>query len=83
MSGKKKVLVTFNKETIQLPLEDDGTLSLSTLKGAFSNAVGLFYINAEGNKEGLQILEGHIHINKDVAEYEVRVDQSKKNCFEI
>lgn len=50
------------EEPIELPLEDDGTLLLSTLTGQFPGASGLKYRNP-GSKSmrGVRLADGRMH----------------------
>uniref|UniRef100_A0A6M2DRS8 Putative rna-binding protein musashi/mrna cleavage and polyadenylation factor i complex n=1 Tax=Xenopsylla cheopis TaxID=163159 RepID=A0A6M2DRS8_XENCH len=49
-------------EVIELPLEQDGTLLLSTLTGQFDNALGLKYRHPESKAmRGIRIAEGKLH----------------------
>lgn len=51
-----------NEEPIELPIEDDGTLLLSTLAAQFPVACGLKYRNPEtGNFRGIRLVEGKLH----------------------
>lgn len=73
MSTIKHVIVEYNEEKYKLQLEQDGTLSLDTLKGCIHGADGLFFIGPEGIKEFARINNGKIYIDQNVNIYEVRV----------
>lgn len=49
-------------ETIELPIEDDGTLLLSTLQAQFAGTSGLKYRNPVTNAtRGIRLSEGRLH----------------------
>ena len=49
-------------EPIELPVEDDGTVLLSTLLAQFPGACGMKYRNPEtGGFRGLRLVENRIH----------------------
>jgi len=51
-----------NEEPIELPVEDDGTVLLSTLLAQFPGACGMKYRNPEtGGFRGLRLVENRIH----------------------
>ena len=51
-----------NEEPIEIPTEEDGTLSLSTLVAQFPGTCGLKYRNPEtGNLRGVRLVEGTLH----------------------
>lgn len=57
-----QVAEEFNDEPIELPLEDDGTLLLSTLQGQFPGACGLKYRNPENKAiRGIRLNESRMH----------------------
>lgn len=50
------------EETIELPMEDDGTLLLSTLQAQFPGTSGLKYRNPLNNAiRGIRLTEGRLH----------------------
>lgn len=50
------------EETIELPIESDGTLLLSTLQAQFPGTSGLKYRNAVSNAiRGIRLTEGRLH----------------------
>ena len=50
------------EEPIELPIEEDGTLMLSTLAAQFPGACGLKYRNPDtGNFRGIRLVEGKLH----------------------
>ena len=50
------------EEPIELPLEEDGTLLLSTLVAQFPSASGLKFRHAEtGCFRGIRLVEGRLH----------------------
>lgn len=57
-----QVAEEFNDEPIELPVEDDGTLLLSTLQGQFPGACGLKYRNPENKAiRGIRLNESRMH----------------------
>ncbi|CRK97850.1 CLUMA_CG011225, isoform B [Clunio marinus] len=57
-----QVAEEFNEESIELPLEEDGTLLLSTLQGQFPGATGLKYRNPENKAiRGIRLNESRLH----------------------
>ena len=51
-----------NEEPIELPIEEDGTLPLSTLVAQFAGACGLKYRNPETNSwRGVRLLDGRLY----------------------
>lgn len=57
-----QVAEEFNDEPIELPLEDDSTLLLSTLQGQFPGATGLKYRNPENKAiRGIRLNESRMH----------------------
>lgn len=57
-----QVAEEFNDESIELPLEDDCTLLLSTLQGQFPGACGLKYRNPENKAiRGIRLNESRMH----------------------
>lgn len=58
-----QVAEEFNEnESIELPLEDDNTLLLSTLQGQFPGACGLKYRNPENKAiRGIRLNESRMH----------------------
>jgi len=57
-----QVAEDFQDEPIELPLEEDGTLLLSTLQGQYPGACGIKYRNPENKAiRGLRLTDGHIH----------------------
>lgn len=50
------------EETIELPIEEDGTLLLSTLQAQFVGTSGLKYRNPSNNAiRGIRLNEGRLH----------------------
>lgn len=50
-----------NEEPIELPIEDDGTLLLTTLSAQFPGACGLKYRNKDtGNFRGVRVVDGRL-----------------------
>ena len=50
------------EETIELPVEPDGTLLLTTLSAQFPGACGLKYRNPETNAlRGVRLADGRLH----------------------
>lgn len=50
------------EETIELPIEEDGTLLLSTLQAQFPGTSGLKYRNSVSNAiRGIRLTEGRLH----------------------
>ena len=57
-----QVLDDENEVEIEIPIEEDGTLLLSTLSGQFPNACGLKYKNPQtGGFRGVRLCEGRLH----------------------
>lgn len=57
-----QVAEEFNDEPIELPLEEDGTLLLSTLQGQFPGACGLKYRNPENKAiRGIRLNDSRMH----------------------
>ena len=57
-----QVAEEFSDEPIELPVEDDGTLLLSTLQGQFPGACGLKYRNPENKAiRGIRLNESRMH----------------------
>lgn len=57
-----QVAEDFNDEPIELPLEDDNTLLLSTLQGQFPGATGLKYKNPENKAiRGIRLNDHKLH----------------------
>jgi len=57
-----QVAEEFNDEPIELPLEEDGTLLLSTLQGQFPGACGLKYRNPENKAiRGIRLNDSRLH----------------------
>jgi len=51
-----------NEEPIELPIEEDGTLPLTTLVAQFAGACGLKYRNPETNGwRGIRLLDGRLY----------------------
>lgn len=73
----KKILIKYMNETLQFPLEPDGTLLLSTLQGAFAGVIGLSFLNTEGVAEVLKIQDNKIYINNNIDIYDARGAQSQ------
>lgn len=64
MSATEYVQVTEEEgeETIELPIEEDGTLLLSTLQAQFPGTSGLKYRNSVSNAvRGIRLVDGHLH----------------------
>lgn len=52
----------FNDDPIELPVEDDNTLLLSTLQGQFPGATGMKYRNPESKAiRGIRLNESKLH----------------------
>ena len=50
-----------NEEPIELPIEDDGTLMLTTLAAQFPGSCGLKYRNPEtGHFRGMRLVDGRL-----------------------
>jgi TAR DNA-binding protein 43 len=57
-----QVAEEFNDEPIELPVEEDSTLLLSTLQGQFPGATGLKYRNPENKAiRGIRLNESRLH----------------------
>jgi len=51
-----------NEEPIELPIEEDGTLPLTTLVAQFAGACGLKYRNPETNGwRGIRLIDGRLY----------------------
>jgi len=51
-----------NEEPIELPVEEDGTLQLTTLIAQFAGACGLKYRNPETNSwRGIRLVDGRLY----------------------
>ena len=60
--GDIQVAEDENEEPIELPIEEDCTLFLSTLAAQFPGACGLKYRNPDtGNFRGIRLVEGKLH----------------------
>lgn len=62
--AEKFILVAeeFNADPIELPVEEDNTLLLSTLQGQFPGATGLKYRNPETKAiRGIRLNESKLH----------------------
>lgn len=57
-----QVAEDFQDEPIELPLEEDGTLLLSTLQGQYPGACGLKYRNPDNKAiRGIRLNESRLH----------------------
>ncbi|XP_053685713.1 TAR DNA-binding protein 43-like [Sabethes cyaneus] len=62
MAGAVLVVEEEGEEAVELPLEDDGTLSLSTLQAQFYGACGLKYRNPENKAiRGVRLNDNKLH----------------------
>ena len=76
----KQITVTSGEESISLPLEPDGTLSIECLKTYFPHADGLVCEVRVGEitkLKGLSIKNGQIKIEPYVTEYKVHYCNTK------
>lgn len=50
-----------SQDILELPLELDGTLLISTLKSHFANATGLKFKAETGNYRGIKLADNKLH----------------------
>ena len=62
MNSYVQVAEDENEEPIELPVEEDGTLSLTTVIAQFAGACGLKYRNPETNAwRGIRLVDGRLY----------------------
>jgi len=62
MNNYVQVAEDENEEPIELPVEEDGTLQLSTLIAQFAGACGLKYRNPDTNSwRGIRLVDGRLY----------------------